>query len=102
MKTLAEIQRQLAAGEFGFSHHAQRRAVRRNISAREIEQAGTEARAIEDYPGDKYGPSCLLLGYTDAGRPLHIQVLCMETELVRIITVYEPDPKEWISDSKRR
>ena len=27
---------------------------------------------IEDYPEDKYGPSCLLLRFTSANRPLHI------------------------------
>lgn len=29
---------------------------------------------LEDYPDDKYGLSCLLLGYTTPDKPLHIQV----------------------------
>jgi len=60
------------------------------------------ARVIEDYPQDKYAPSCLLLGFTKTGRPLHIQASYTESEMVRIITLYEPDPKEWIEFEKRR
>jgi hypothetical protein len=95
MKTLEEIRRQLAGGEFEFSRHALRRVVERNISEAEIRQAGPRAELIENYPKDKYSPSCLLLGLTAAGRPLHLQVSYAETELVKIITLYEPDPEEW-------
>src|SRR5574341_140013 len=102
MKTLEIIQNQLAVGEFEFSRHAFKRVVERDISNQEIMQAGGQATIIEDYPDDKYSPSCLLLGYTMAGRTLHIQVSLAETELVRIITLYEPDPAEWINFSQRR
>ncbi len=36
MKTLIEIQHQLQTGAFGFTHHAFKRAVERNISELEI------------------------------------------------------------------
>ena len=48
---------------------------------------------IEAYPEDKYGPSCLILGKTRPGRPLHVQ--CSLPPTVWIITLYEPDPTEW-------
>jgi hypothetical protein len=51
---------------------------------------------IEDSPTDKYGPSCLILGFTAAGRPLHIQCTHTTRRRVKIITLYEPDPFEWI------
>ncbi len=102
MKTLADIQRQLAAGEFDFSRHAFLRAVERNISEQEIRAAGAGAGVIEDYPTDKYSPSALLLGFTAAGRPLHFQVSYAETPLTKIITLYEPDANEWIDFRKRR
>ena len=57
MKSLTDIQRQLAAGEFDFSRHAFRRAVERNISEAEIRTAGASAEVIEEYPEDKYSPS---------------------------------------------
>lgn len=102
MKTLERVQSQLAAGEFEFSRHALKRVVERNISEQDIRRAGAQANIIEDYPDDKYSPSCLLLGFTQTGRPLHIQVSLAETDLVKVITVYEPDPSEWINYSQRR
>jgi len=57
---------------------------------------------IEDYPDDKYAPSCLLLGFSKARRPLHLQVSYADSELVKIITVYEPDPEEWYDYERRR
>jgi hypothetical protein len=102
MKSLEGIQSQLSMGEFEFSRHALKRVVERNISDQEIRQAGAQATVIEDYPDDKYSPSCLLLGFTQAGRPLHVQVSLADTELVRIITIYEPDPNEWVNYSQRR
>ncbi len=101
MKTLQDVQRQLANGKFEFSRHAFRRVVERNISEQEIREAGTNAELIEDYPEDKYSPSALLLGFTAAGRPLHFQLSFAETELTKIITIYEPNPNEWV-DYRRR
>jgi len=102
MKTLLQIQQQLAAGEFEFSRHALRRVVERNISEQEIREAGAKAEVIEKYPDDKYSPSALLLGFAAAGRPLHFQVSYAESDLTKIITIYEPDPTEWIENRKRR
>lgn len=73
MKTHSTICQQLGRGEFEFSQHASKRAVMRNIGNIEIREAGERARRIEDYPTDKYAPSCLLLGYTKKGRALHIK-----------------------------
>jgi hypothetical protein len=84
------------------SHHAFKRVVERNISDVEIRQAGASAEMIEDYPDDKYSPSCLLLGFTKRGCPLHVQVSYAEADLVKIITLYEPDQNEWMNFSQRR
>ena len=102
MKTLDDIRRQLSAGEFEFSRHAFKRAIERNISDSEIRQAGMQARVIEDYPDDKYAPSSLLLGFASNGRPLRIQVSHVDSDLLKIITIYEPDPAEWYDYSRRR
>ena len=102
MKTLDDIRRQLVAGEFEFSRHAFKRAIERNISDAEIRQAGAQAKIIEDYPDDKYAPSSLLLGYTVIGRPLHIQTSHVDSDFLKIITIYEPDPAEWYDYAKRR
>ena len=102
MKSLSEIRRQLANGQFEFSRHAFRRVVERNISDQEIREAGTQGEIIEDYPDDKYGPSSLLLGFTSAGRALHFQVSFIESDLTKIVTIYEPDANEWIDYRRRK
>ena len=102
MNTLDDIRRQLSTGEFEFSHHAFKRVVERNISEAEIRQAGIHAAIIEDYPDDKYAPSSLLLGFTGVSRPLHIQVSRMDSVLLKIVTIYEPDPAEWYDYARRR
>jgi hypothetical protein len=103
MKTLATLRAQLAAGEFEFTLHALKRVVERNIANAEIREAGARAVIIEDYPGDKYGPSCLLLGFTLVKRALHVQVTRQSSQpKLKIITLYEPDPREWIDLVERR
>ncbi len=102
MKTLTQIQQELVAGQFEFSRHALRRVVERNISEQEIREAGENAEVIESYPQDKYSPSGLLLGITRAGRALHVQVSFVDSDMTKIITIYEPDPTEWIANRKRR
>ena len=102
MKSLTEIRRQLADGQFEFSLHAFRRVVERNISEQEIREAGAQAEIIEEYPADKYSPSGLLLGFTAAGRPLHFQVSFAESDLTKIVTIYDPDPDEWIDYRTRK
>jgi Domain of unknown function (DUF4258) len=79
-----------------------KRAVERNISEQEVCQAGRLAAIIEDYPDDKYAPSCLLLGFADSGRPLHLQVSYLESDVLKIMTLYEPDPAEWYDYRRRR
>lgn len=83
-----------------FTNHAVRRMLERAISDVEVQQAIVNGEVIEDYPEDKYGPSCLIYGRTQARRPLHVQ--CSAPPRVRIITVYEPDPHEWIDRRVRR
>jgi glycosyltransferase involved in cell wall biosynthesis len=42
----------------------------RKIEAEEIEEAVREGTIIEAYPDDSRGASCLILGFTNKGRPL--------------------------------
>ena len=99
---LETIRAAFAAGQFDFTEHAAERAVERNISEAEIGYAGSQAITVEEYPDDKYGPTRLLLGFTGAGRPLHIQVADAPSPTARIVTLYEPDPAEWEDYRRRR
>ena len=56
---------------------------------------------IEDYPDDTPYPSNLILGWIK-GRPIHVVAAhnSDEKEIV-VITVYEPDPQQWVRGSPR-
>ena len=99
---IEQIRTKIQAGQFEFSKHAVDQSVLRRVSVQELREATANAEIIEDYPDDKYGPSCLILGFTRAGRPLHIQCSYPSRPLVKIITLYEPDPSRWIDFRVRR
>lgn len=87
---------------FELSKHAVDQLILRHIRVEELEETIANGEIIEDYPEDKYGPSCLIFGLTQAGRPLHIQCSYPSREMVKIITVYEPDPAHWVDYRVRR
>jgi heterodisulfide reductase subunit C len=98
-KSIVEkIQNKIAGEQFEFSKHALDQSIKRQIRVHEISEAIATSQLIEDYPNDKYGPSCLLCGVTQAGRPIHVQCSYPSRSLVKIITVYEPDPTKWAND----
>jgi hypothetical protein len=96
------IRTKVRSQQYEYSLHAADQSILRRIGRREVEEAVESGEIIEDYPSDKYGPSCLILGRTAAGRPLHIQCTYPDRELIKIITLYEPDPAEWVDFTTRR
>jgi len=99
---LDEIRQRLADGQYMLSDHALMRLVERNIREEVIRQVGAGAEIIEDYPNDKYAPSCLLLGFASDGSTLHLQVSREESPVVKIITLYIPDPDLWLNHRIRK
>jgi len=73
MPMIDEIRAKIAAGQFEFSKHAVDQSILRHVTIQEVREVFAVGEIIEDYPRDKYGPSCLVLGFTMAERPLHIQ-----------------------------
>ncbi len=86
--------------EYRFSDHAVKRMIKRTIDRTEIEEAVLSGEIIEEYPDDKYSPSCLIYGRSKAGRHLHVQ-LSLPPAVV-VITAYDPDETEWIDYRVRR
>jgi hypothetical protein len=97
-----ELRGKISAGLFEFSRHAVDQSILRHITLREIREVIAGGEIIEDYPDDKYGPSCLIFGFTGAGRSLHIQCSYPSRPLVKIITLYEPDANLWIDFKVRK
>jgi hypothetical protein len=96
MGVLEDIRGKIRRRQYEFSKHAVDQTIVRDIRVAEVEEAVSgQSEIIEDYPEDKYGPSCLILGFTKAGRALHVQCSYPGRPLIKIITLYEPAPDLW-------
>jgi hypothetical protein len=102
MGLIDELRAKIAAGQFELSKHAVDQSILRQVRMQDIRDAIAIGQIIEDYPDDKYGPSCLILGFTKHGRPLHVQCSYPSRPIVKIVTLYEPDPELWVESKTRR
>lgn len=103
MSLIQEIRQKISERLYEFSKHAVDQSIVRDINVAELEEAlAGRSEVIEDYPEDKYGPKCLILGYTKAGRPLHVQCSYPSRPLIKIITLYKPDSDLWTDFRVRR
>jgi hypothetical protein len=86
-----------------FLPHAIRQMSRpdRMIKPSEVRRVVEKGNVIEDYPEDARGHSCLLLGFGDENRPVHV-VCAPKDDYLAIITAYLPDLKEWSPDYRER
>ncbi len=94
MALIQGIREKVEAGAFEFSQHVTDQSILRHISVQELRETIAVGKVIEDYPNDKYGPSCLILEFAGVGRPIYVQCSYPSRPLVKIITLYEPDPTQ--------
>ena len=94
---------QVAEKKILFLPHAIRQMSRpdRMITITEIRQVVQAGEVIEDYPEDKRGHSCLLLGFDKTGRPIHV-VCSPKEDYLAIITAYIPNPHQWGDNFRKR
>jgi Domain of unknown function (DUF4258) len=78
-----------------FSSHAVRRMFARRISEAEVKIAIDSGTIIESYPDDTPFPSYLVLDFIDVS-PIHVVYSIDEsTNIIYVITAYNPDPGIW-------
>lgn len=89
-------------GRYRLTLHAEQERDADQVAIDDIEAAfaGNETEVVEDYPDDPRGHSALILGFTEAGEPLHA-VWSIHENTAILITIYRPDPKLW-TDWRRR
>jgi len=100
MTIIQALQDKFRKNEFEFSEHAVTQGI--SILVQELREVVQTAEILEDYPNDKYGQSVLILEFTSQQRPLHMQCSYPSCPLVKIITLYQPDPRKWINHRTRR
>ena len=100
---ILEDVREAAQKRILFLPHAihQMSRLQRMISSNEVDGVVKQGELIEDYPNDPRGHSCLMLGFGDAGRAVHV-VCSPKDDYLAIITAYLPDPAQWSEDFRRR
>jgi len=87
--------------EYFFSEHADNERMNDNLFISEIEESILNGTLLESYPDDKRGHSCLLVGFTKEGKPIH-SVCGVNGDRLVIITVYIPTPPKFKNPYERR
>ena len=79
-----------------FLPHATRQMMHpdRMISTNDVRKVIFQGKIIEDYPDDVRGHTCLILGYGDNQRVLHV-VCAPKDKYLAIITAYIPSSEQW-------
>ena len=85
-----------------FRIHAIERMFERRITEENVRRVLGHGEMIEDYSDEMTYPGGLMLG-KHGKRPLHVVVAenKRDNETI-VITVYEPDPAQWKSNSRER
>ena len=96
-----ELIREASKKQVLFTLHVHRQIDARNITIKEIFEALESPELVEDYPNDPRGHSCLILGFTKQGKPLHM-VCAPRAGGLMVITVYQPSLLEWKLNYKSR
>lgn len=83
-----------------FSQHADEERMNDNLTVIEIEESLLQGSVLEVYPNDERGSSCLVVGFTQEGKPIH--TVCGKSgDRLVIITVYIPTPPKFITPYER-
>ena len=86
--------------EYYFSRHGDQERQNDNLTITEVEEALLSGRILEQYEDIRQGDSCLVVGFTNEGKPIHVVCGKRETQLV-IITVYIPSPPKFKNPYER-
>src|SRR3712207_5353904 len=77
--------------------HAYDEAGADGLTFPEVFHSVLHGEVIEDYPGDRPYPSCLVYGPASTGNPVHSVWAYNELNgWAVLVTVYRPDPNRWI------
>ncbi len=87
--------------KYYFSKHGDQERQNENLLIAEIEEALLSGRILEQYEDTGRGKSCLVAGFTNEGKPIHIVCGGFEKEMI-IITVYVPQPPKFKTPYERR
>jgi hypothetical protein len=100
---IADVIEAILAARVRITDHADEEAAADGLSFDEVYFSVLLGEIIEEYPEDQPYPSCLILGETFRGEPVHsVWAYNSASRWVVLVTVYRPDPARWIDWRERR
>ena len=100
---ISDLIEAIQSGRVRITDHADEEADSDRLGFEEIYFSAIHGEIIESYPSDRPYPSCLVLGRTFSGDPVHtVWAYNEHTGWAALITVYRPDPQRWIDWRQRR
>ena len=103
MIEIASIVESIEASRVMITDHADEDAYNDSLSFNDILPSISAGEIIEQYPEDKPYPSCLILSRNVKTELLHtVWAYNSETQSSVLVTVYRPDPKQWVDGRIRR
>lgn len=94
------IQDRIKRDEYYFSRHGDKERQNDLLAISEVEEALLNGMIIENYEDTGRGVSCLVAGFTNAGKPIHVVCGKMDGKLA-VITVYIPSPPKFKNPYER-
>ena len=103
MIEIASIVESIEANSVMITDHADEEAYNDSLSFNDILRSISAGEIIEQYPEDKPYPSCLILSRNVKAELIHtVWAYNSETQSSVLVTVYRPDPEQWIEGRTRR
>lgn len=90
----------VAAQYYRYSRHGDKERQNDGLSLLDVEEALLSGRILEQYPDTGRGESCLVAGFSDDGKPVHIVCGRMGNWMV-VVTVYIPTPPKFKTPFER-
>ena len=94
------VRERLRSGEYLYSQHGDQERMNDGLTVAEVREALLGGRVLEQYQNTGRGESCLVVGFTDQGIPVHV-VCARRTARLVIVTVYVPRPPKFRSAYER-
>ena len=95
------IRKLAGKGSIKWTTHCMKKMGERDIRIKDVKHCIAIGEIIEDYPDDYPYPSCLIFGYTEDGRVIHLVVGC-DSVFAYIVTAYIPNTIKFNTDFRTR
>jgi uncharacterized protein DUF4258 len=88
------VKEKIRSSEYYVSRDGDQERQNDNLSILEVKESLLNGRILEQYTDTGRGESCLVVGFTEDGKPVHV-VCGKRKDTLTIVTVYIPAPPKF-------